>query len=97
MARKNVLPNTPEAKENGATEYSNTCTIRNIRPKRRVIIRPMLATVLPEVNEWWDHVRAAAEARRSAVFKRGTPKGSIGASPGGGQIAPSSIGGASEK
>jgi hypothetical protein len=44
----------------------------------------------PSINLWWAHVTVTPEARRTAVFKRGTLKGLIGVIPTGGQQQPSS-------
>lgn len=47
------------------------------------------------IRAWWAHVTVTPEARRTAVFSRGTLKGLIGVSPVGGQEHPSSAVGAS--
>ena len=44
----------------------------------------------PSIMLWWAHVTVTPEARRTAVFKRGTSKGSKGEMPVGGQQPPSS-------
>lgn len=44
----------------------------------------------PSIIEWWAHVTVTPEARRTAVFNRGTSKGFNGAIPLGGQNPPSS-------
>lgn len=44
----------------------------------------------PSVNLWWAHVTVAPEARRTAVFRRGTLNGLIGVMAVGGHVHPSS-------
>lgn len=39
---------------------------------------------------WWAHVTVTPEAKRTAVFRRGTSKGSRAVIPAGGQHPPSS-------
>jgi hypothetical protein len=46
------------------------------------------------MSEWWAHVMLRPEDRRISVFKRGTPRGSKGTTPRGGQATPSSMHGA---
>lgn len=41
---------------------------------------------LPAIKPWWAQVTVKPEARRTAVFRRGTEKGLIGSIPGGGHV-----------
>jgi len=42
----------------------------------------------PSISLWWAHVTDTPDARRTAVFRRGTANGSRGVIPGGGQLQP---------
>lgn len=44
----------------------------------------------PSMMLWWAHVTVTPEANRTAVFRRGTSKGSSVVTPVGGQQPPSS-------
>lgn len=44
----------------------------------------------PSIMLWWAHVTVTPEANRTAVFRRGTSKGSRGVIPVGGQQPPNS-------
>lgn len=50
----------------------------------------IVCTRLAFIRLWWAHVTVTPEANRTAVFKRGTSKGSIGVIPVGGHCPPSS-------
>lgn len=65
-------------------------------PNPTVQMRAIFASfALPSVIEWWAQVTVAPDARRTAVFNRGTLNGLIGVIPVGGQVQPSSGVGAS--
>lgn len=65
-------------------------------PSIRVVNRACWASLASaSVILWWAQVTVAPEARRTAVFRRGTLNGLIGVIPVGGQVQPSSGVGAS--
>lgn len=57
----------------GASRYSYACSAVKYRPSSTVKNRPCVACVaLFSNNPWWAHVTVTPEARRIAVFSRGT-------------------------
>lgn len=91
VATKNVEPYTLSAMEKGACRYSPTWRIVKNTPSVIVINKATHAPVrLPVMILWWLQVRVTPDARRTAVFRRGTLNGSRGVIPVGGQVHPSS-------
>lgn len=89
VATKNVVPYTLSAMVKGATMYSPAW--RNVKypPKQTVSNRAWRASVrLPSINLWWAQVTVTPDARRTAVFRRGTLNGLSGLMPEGGQEHP---------
>lgn len=58
-------------------------------PRAIVTIRAIIVSFCaPEVSLWWAQVTVTPEARRRAVFRRGTENGLIGVIPVGGHKQP---------
>lgn len=71
------------------------CKPVNIIPNKTVKAKLTIASFLfPLIIAWWAQVTVAPELNRTAVFNKGTEKGSKGLTPLGGQTAPISIVGA---
>lgn len=76
---------------NGAAKYSPACRKVKYIPNPTVIDKAWIALVRsPSIRLWWAHVTVTPEARRTAVFRRGTLNGFRGVIPIGGQQHPSS-------
>ena len=92
VATKNVDPKTESAIEKEVSKYSIPCNNVKKAPNNTVKVRPFKAwSLLPLTILWWAQVTVAPELNRTAVFKRGTPKGFKACTPLGGHITPISI------
>ena len=91
---KKVEPYTESAIQKGASKYSKACSAVNIKPKKTVKDKPLIASSLsPLTILWWAQVTVAPELNKTAVFNKGTEKGFKGSTPKGGQHTPISIAG----
>jgi len=91
VATKNVDPYTLSEILNEASAYSPAWRIVKYIPNVTVKIKAWIVFErLFSSNLWCAHVTVTPEARRTAVFSRGTLKGFKGVIPAGGQQQPSS-------
>ena len=75
----------------GASQYSPACKRVKYPPSVTVSAKACIALFRsPSISLWCDHVIVTPEARRTAVFSRGTEKGFNGSIPVGGQQQPNS-------
>ena len=73
----------------GASTYSIICKLVKVKPKKTVIARLKIASVLcPLIILWCAQVTVAPELKSITVFRRGTENGSRGLTPIGGHITP---------
>lgn len=73
----------------GASQYSPICKAVKYIPKKAVRDRACVASfIFFSRRLWWAHVTVTPEAKRTAVFRRGTENGLIGVIPVGGHLHP---------
>ncbi len=89
---KNVDPKTESAIQNGASIYSNPCSVVKMAPNATVNIRDTLDLVmLPFSISWCAHVTVTPEERRRIVFRSGILIGLKEVIDRGGHLCPSSV------